>query len=37
VAFRATRGDVYVVAHQIAVALFDDIAQMNSDAKETIR
>jgi hypothetical protein len=34
VAFRASRGDVYAVAHQIAVALFDDIAQTNSDARD---
>jgi hypothetical protein len=27
------RGDVDAVAHQIAVALLDDVAQMNADAK----
>jgi hypothetical protein len=27
------RGDVDAVAHQIAVALLDDIAQMNADAE----
>ena len=31
-AFQA-RGDIDAVAHQIAVALLDDIAQMNADAK----
>ena len=31
-AFEA-RGDIDAVAHQIAVALLDDIAQMNADAK----
>ena len=28
-----SRGDIDAVAHQIAVALLDDIAQMNADAK----
>ena len=28
-----SRGDVDAVAHQIAVALLDDVAQMNADAK----
>ena len=27
------RGDIDAVAHQVAVALLDDIAQMNADAK----
>ncbi len=27
------RGDVDAVAHQVAVALFDDVTQMNADAK----
>ena len=27
------RGDVDAVAHQVAVALLDDVAQMNADAK----
>ena len=27
------RGDVDAVAHQVAVGLFDDVAQMNADAK----
>src|SRR5271155_558442 len=31
VAFRASRGDVYAVAHQIAVALFYDVAEMDAD------
>jgi hypothetical protein len=28
------RGDINAIAHQIAVALFDDVAQMNAEAKE---
>ena len=27
------RGDIDAVAHQIAVALLDDVAEMNADAK----
>ena len=27
------RGDVDAVAHQVAVRLFDDVAEMNADAK----
>ena len=27
------RGDVDAVTHEVAVALFDDVAQMNADAK----
>jgi hypothetical protein len=26
-------GDIYAVAHQVAVALFDDVAEVNADAK----
>ena len=28
-----TRGDVDAIAHQIAVALLDDVAEMNTDSK----
>ena len=28
-----SRGDIDAVAHQIAIALLDDIAQMNADAE----
>ena len=31
-AFQA-RGDIDAVAHQVAVALLDDVAEMNADAK----
>ena len=29
-----SRGDIDAIAHQIAVALLDDIAQMNADTKD---